>query len=111
MVAFSHYAVKLCIPICSTIQVSVTEAKYMVSVLFIFLKVFQYCSRRFVVLTVSLCLFGRRTDLQRVPYTVKHCLVVCVCVSVCVCERKKQTVIMSGGKMDLRQDQASVFIL
>lgn len=60
MVVFLFNAVKLCILICSKIQVSftsVTEAKYMISVLFLFLKPFQYCCG-FVVLTVSLCLFG-----------------------------------------------------
>lgn len=60
MVVFLFNAVKLCIVICSKIQVSftsVTEAKYMISVLFSFLKAFQYCCRS-VALSVSLCSFG-----------------------------------------------------
>ncbi len=45
---------------------SVTEAKYMISVLFIFLKMFQYSSCRSVVLTVSLHVFGGILDERQI---------------------------------------------
>jgi len=67
--SFSYYAVKLCILICSKIQVSfssVTEAKYMRSVLFLFPKLSQYCSCCHVVLTVSLCSSGDILDKRQI---------------------------------------------